>query len=250
MNQPWIYMCSPSRSPLPPPSPPDPSGSSQCTSPEHSSHASNLGWWSVSPLIIYLFQCCSLWTPHPHLLPQSLNVCSVHLCLFFVHRVFQARILEWVTISFSRGSFQPRDQTYLFCISRQILYLWAIWEAHSNVQMSKIQSTGLTECWGGREAAETLVHCWQGCNVVQPLLIKADMELPYNSAATPLRSCRNRGKTYVPIKTCSAMFLAVLLYFFYCPIVNYIVVLVSGVQKNDSVIHTYTYIFFFVSFSS
>ena len=28
MNQPWIYMCSPSRSPLPPPSPPDPSGSS------------------------------------------------------------------------------------------------------------------------------------------------------------------------------------------------------------------------------
>ena len=29
MNQPWIHMCSPSRSPLPPPSPPDPSGSSQ-----------------------------------------------------------------------------------------------------------------------------------------------------------------------------------------------------------------------------
>ena len=52
MNQPWIY--SPSRSPLPPPSPPDPSGSSQCTSPEHLSHASNLGWWSVSSLIIYM----------------------------------------------------------------------------------------------------------------------------------------------------------------------------------------------------
>ena len=31
MNQPWINMCSPSRSPLPPPSPPDPSRSSQCT---------------------------------------------------------------------------------------------------------------------------------------------------------------------------------------------------------------------------
>ena len=36
-------------SPLPPPSPSHPSGSSQCTSPEHLSHASNLGWWSVSP---------------------------------------------------------------------------------------------------------------------------------------------------------------------------------------------------------
>ena len=31
MKQPWVYMCSPSRSPLPPPSPPDPSRSSQCT---------------------------------------------------------------------------------------------------------------------------------------------------------------------------------------------------------------------------
>ena len=35
--------------PPPPPSPPDPSGYSQCTRPEHLSHASNLGWWSVSP---------------------------------------------------------------------------------------------------------------------------------------------------------------------------------------------------------
>ena len=33
MNQPWIYMYSPSWSPLPPPSLPDPSGSSQCTRP-------------------------------------------------------------------------------------------------------------------------------------------------------------------------------------------------------------------------
>ena len=36
-------MYSQSRSPLPLPSLPDPSGSSQCTSPEHLSHASNLG---------------------------------------------------------------------------------------------------------------------------------------------------------------------------------------------------------------
>ena len=82
MNQPWIYMCSPSQSPLPPPSLSQPSGSSQCTSPEHLSHASSLGWWSVSPLIVYLFQCCSLRTSHSCLLPQSLKVCSVHLCLF------------------------------------------------------------------------------------------------------------------------------------------------------------------------
>ena len=30
-----------------------------------------------------------------------------------VHGILQARILEWVVISFSRGSFQPRDQTWV-----------------------------------------------------------------------------------------------------------------------------------------
>ena len=34
MNPPWVFTCSPSRNPLPPPSPYHPSGSSQCTSPK------------------------------------------------------------------------------------------------------------------------------------------------------------------------------------------------------------------------
>ena len=34
-----------------------------------------------------------------------------------VHEISQARILEWVTISFSRGSSQPRDQTCISWIS-------------------------------------------------------------------------------------------------------------------------------------
>ena len=33
-----------------------------------------------------------------------------------VHGIFQARILEWVAISKSRGSSQPRDQTLIFCV--------------------------------------------------------------------------------------------------------------------------------------
>ena len=49
MKQPWVYMCSPSQNPLQPPSTPDPSRFSQCTRSERLSHASNLGWWSVSP---------------------------------------------------------------------------------------------------------------------------------------------------------------------------------------------------------
>ena len=34
-----------------------------------------------------------------------------------VHGISQARILEWVAISFSRGSSQPRDQTHIPCLA-------------------------------------------------------------------------------------------------------------------------------------
>ena len=34
-----------------------------------------------------------------------------------VHGILQARILEWVAISFSRESSQPRDQTQVSCIA-------------------------------------------------------------------------------------------------------------------------------------
>ena len=34
-----------------------------------------------------------------------------------VHGILQARILEWVAMSSSRGSSQPRDRTHLFCSS-------------------------------------------------------------------------------------------------------------------------------------
>ena len=39
-----------------------------------------------------------------------------------VHGIFQARILVWVAISCSQGSFQPKDQTSIFCTDKQILY--------------------------------------------------------------------------------------------------------------------------------
>ena len=45
------------------------------------SHASNLDWWSVSHMIIHMFQCYSLKWSHPHL-PQTPKVCSLHLYIF------------------------------------------------------------------------------------------------------------------------------------------------------------------------
>ena len=50
------------------------------------------------------------------------------------HRISQARMLEWVALSFFRGSSRPRDQTCVSHIGRQILYHWATREAHQSLQ--------------------------------------------------------------------------------------------------------------------
>ena len=81
MNQPWVYICSPSWMPPPPPSPSHPSGSFQCTSPEHPVSCIEPEPF-VSHMIIYRFQCHSPKASHPHPLPQSPKDCSIHLCLF------------------------------------------------------------------------------------------------------------------------------------------------------------------------
>jgi len=73
---------------------------------------------------------------------STVHACSVtQLCLIFcdpmdcsqpdstVHGIFQARILESVAISSSRGSSWPRDRTCVSCIGRQFLYYRATWEA-------------------------------------------------------------------------------------------------------------------------
>ena len=39
-----------------------------------------------------------------------------------VHGIFQAKILEWVAISYSRGSSPPRNLTQVSCIAGMILY--------------------------------------------------------------------------------------------------------------------------------
>ena len=79
-----------------------------------------------------------------------LSACAVaHLCLTLcdpmdcslpgssVHVISQARILEWVAILFSRGSFWPRDWTrfsFISCFGRWILYQWAPGKPSFHVQ--------------------------------------------------------------------------------------------------------------------
>ena len=62
--------------------------------------------------------CPTLWDPMDYSSPGS-----------SVHRILQVRILEWVPISYFRGSSRPRDGTSISRNGRQILYHWASWEA-------------------------------------------------------------------------------------------------------------------------
>ena len=62
--------------------------------------------------------CCFSWDPMDSSPPGS-----------SVHGIFQARILEWVAISFSRRSSWPRGWTHVACIGKQVLYHWATREA-------------------------------------------------------------------------------------------------------------------------
>ena len=42
-----------------------------------------------------------------------------------IHGIFQTRLLEWVAISFSRGSSRPRDWTRVSCIVGRRFMIWA-----------------------------------------------------------------------------------------------------------------------------
>ena len=46
-----------------------------------------------------------------------------------VHGILQTKILKWVTISFSRGSSQPRDRTWVSWTAGRFLTIWATKEA-------------------------------------------------------------------------------------------------------------------------
>ena len=78
-------------------------------------------------LLLLLFfnslSCVQLFVSHGLSLPGS-----------SVHGIFQARILEWIPISFSRRSSLPRDQTCVSCIGMQFHYHWATREElHINI---------------------------------------------------------------------------------------------------------------------
>ena len=62
-----------------------------------------------------------------------------------VHAISQARILEWVVISFSRGSSWPRHQIQVSCIAGGFFTSWA---------------TGKAPVWRGGQRWEAFCSAW------------------------------------------------------------------------------------------
>ena len=60
--------------------------------------------------------------------PTLCNTMDCSLSASSVHGIFQARILEWIAIPFSRGSSQPRNRTQVSCIASRFFTVWATGE--------------------------------------------------------------------------------------------------------------------------
>ena len=70
---------------------------------------------------LVIHSCQTLCDPMDYSLPGS-----------SVHEILQARILEWTAIPFCRGSFLPRDQTLVSCITEEFFTICATTYSSSN----------------------------------------------------------------------------------------------------------------------
>ena len=99
-----------------------------------------------------------------------------------VHGIFQARVLEWVAISFSTGSSRPRDRTQVSCIVSKTLY-----------RLSHLRLGG----WNGRECLR-MIKYWQ---------ILIQLSRRSNSMVKTGSKINNHKPMYIILETCiSKMF--------------------------------------------
>ena len=78
-----------------------------------------------------------------------------------IYGIFQARVLEWVAIAFSRRSSRPRDWTRVSCIVGRCFTVWATREAgKSHKYLLSVPFTGMWKMmWGRPLYPWTLAPC-------------------------------------------------------------------------------------------
>ena len=108
-------------------------------------------------------RCFTLWATREaqesEVTQSCLTLCDPMDCSlagFSVHGTFQARILEWVAISFSRGSSRPRDRTWVSRLLGSRFTLWATREANfSSYLIEFIKLKTPFPLWDIRKAPNT-----------------------------------------------------------------------------------------------
>jgi len=76
-------------------------------------------------LYLYLSIYIRKWKWSRSVMSDSLNPVDCSTPSFSIHGILHARILEWITISFSMGSNWPRDRSQVTCIEGRCFNLWA-----------------------------------------------------------------------------------------------------------------------------
>ena len=104
------------------PSPYHPSGSSQCTSPEHAVAC-------IEPGLVIHFTY--------DIIHVSMPFSQCRQILYQLSHNGSPRILEWVAYPFSRGSSWPRNRTRVSCIADGFFTNWAMVEACKNKLITK-----------------------------------------------------------------------------------------------------------------
>ena len=111
-------------------------------------------WWKWRKWSEVAQSCLTLWDPMDCSLPGS-----------SVHGIFQARVLEWVAISLSRGSSRPRDRNWVSNSVGKMLYPsepqgegaeWKSW-LKLNIQKTKVWSHHfMANRWGNNGNSDRL----------------------------------------------------------------------------------------------
>ena len=77
-----------------------------------------------------------------------------------VHGIFQVRLLEWVAISFSKGSSQPRDQTRVSCTAGSLFTIWATREIKATkTQLVQFSHSVMSDSLWPHESQHTRPPC-------------------------------------------------------------------------------------------
>ena len=115
-----------------------------------------------------------------------------------IHGIFQARVLEWVAVSFSRGSFWPRDQTQVSGIAGRCFTIWVTRNSPLETEgIVQVQEAGFVapqvSMTTEPQTAEPLCKdchftCWSKADVKESL----GRPTAYNSTVTEYVSSRCR----------------------------------------------------------